>query len=171
MLLVLAGGARAESPAETEARERYNKAQKLADRAEWAEALGEFERSYALTHYPAILYRIALCQEQLRRPADALASYRKYLEDDPKSERRAGVEAKIRELERELAPPVAPANVVVVTPHPAPPPRTPVYRRWWLWTVVGVAAAGTALGVGLGVGLSNRFDADLGSFGPGLGGR
>lgn len=29
--------------------------------------------------------------------------------------------------------------------------RQPLYRRWWLWSVVGVAAA--TLGVGLGVGL------------------
>jgi hypothetical protein len=40
-------------------------------------------------------------------------------------------------------------------PKDAPPPkrqeRLPVYKQWWLWTVVGVAAAGLAIGVGVGV--------------------
>jgi hypothetical protein len=30
----------------------------------------------------------------------------------------------------------------------------PVYKKWWLWTVVGVGVVGIGLGVGLGVGLS-----------------
>jgi tetratricopeptide (TPR) repeat protein len=34
----------------------------------------------------------------------------------------------------------------------APPKKTPVYKKWWLWTIVGVVAVGA--GVGLGVGLS-----------------
>jgi hypothetical protein len=35
-----------------------------------------------------------------------------------------------------------------------PPPRQPVYKKWWLWTiVVGVVAVG--VGVGLGVGLTS----------------
>ncbi len=34
----------------------------------------------------------------------------------------------------------------------APPTSSvPVYRKWWLWTIVGVAAAGAAVGIGLGV--------------------
>jgi tetratricopeptide (TPR) repeat protein len=33
---------------------------------------------------------------------------------------------------------------------------TPVYKKWWLWTIVGVAAVG--LGVGLGVGLTAQDD-------------
>jgi hypothetical protein len=36
---------------------------------------------------------------------------------------------------------------------------TPLYRRWWLWTIVGAAAVG--LGVGLGVGLSQRSPTTL----------
>jgi hypothetical protein len=43
------------------------------------------------------------------------------------------------------------SNTLVAT---APPPRkTPVYKKWWLWTAVGgVVVVGVA--VGLGVGLS-----------------
>jgi hypothetical protein len=39
---------------------------------------------------------------------------------------------------------------------PAQERATPVYKRWWLWTVVGVAVVGIGLGVGLGLGLSSQ---------------
>ena len=61
----------------------------------------------------------------------------------------------------EPAPPPAvatPEPPAASTPSPAAPaPRTaardtqPVYKRWWLWTVVGVAAAGAAVGLGVGL--------------------
>jgi tetratricopeptide (TPR) repeat protein len=47
------------------------------------------------------------------------------------------------------------------------PSRTPLYKRWWLWTAVGVVVAGGA--IGLGVGLSHHaqgFSAPLGTVGP-----
>jgi len=41
-------------------------------------------------------------------------------------------------------------------PEPKPVDKRPVYKKWWLWTTVGlVAAAGVGLGVGLGLGLSS----------------
>jgi tetratricopeptide (TPR) repeat protein len=50
------------------------------------------------------------------------------------------------------APPVAaPAPVVVVEPPPPPRPL-PVYKRWYVWTSVGVVvAAGAAVGLSLGL--------------------
>jgi hypothetical protein len=33
------------------------------------------------------------------------------------------------------------------------PPSTPAYKKWWVWTLVGVVAVGGALGLGLGLGL------------------
>jgi tetratricopeptide (TPR) repeat protein len=36
-----------------------------------------------------------------------------------------------------------------------PTSRAPVYKKWWLWSAVGVVVVGAALGIGLGVGLAN----------------
>jgi tetratricopeptide (TPR) repeat protein len=39
---------------------------------------------------------------------------------------------------------------IVAPPNPmTKPPRQPLYRKWWLWTAVGVAAAGVIVGVSL----------------------
>jgi len=35
---------------------------------------------------------------------------------------------------------------------------TPIYKKWWLWTIVGVVAAGAGVGVGLGVHYANSGD-------------
>lgn len=177
LLLALAGVARAQSPAELEAREHFTAAQKLFERAHWAEALAEYQASYALSKYPAILYKIALCQDQMAQYAAALDAYQKYLEADPKTDRRQGIEDRIAKLKVLLAPPPpapAPVETPAVTPAPAPvaaapapvvEKRTPAYKKWWVWTIVGVGVAGVALGVGLGVGLSQRsFSPNLGTF-------
>ena len=52
-----------------------------------------------------------------------------------------------------LEPPKAETAPSLVAAAPSPERETPVYKKWWLWTVVGGVAVGTALGVGLGVGL------------------
>ena len=47
--------------------------------------------------------------------------------------------------------------------------NTPVYKRWWLWTLVGAAVVGVGLGVGLGLGLRSSaqpFRPTLEPFGP-----
>lgn len=43
---------------------------------------------------------------------------------------------------------------IVLQPDPAFVERTPIVRRWWFWTIIGVVVVGTA--VGLGVGLTSQ---------------
>jgi tetratricopeptide (TPR) repeat protein len=43
------------------------------------------------------------------------------------------------------------AGTLTTSANPAPPPATPLYKKWWLWTVVGVVVVGVAVGVGVGV--------------------
>jgi hypothetical protein len=48
---------------------------------------------------------------------------------------------------------------------PPPPPKTPVYKRWYLWTPIVIGAVG--LGVGLGLGLTlGRQETPVGSLPP-----
>ena len=37
---------------------------------------------------------------------------------------------------------VEPATSTLLVAQPAPPPRRPVYKRWWFWTGVGALVAG-----------------------------
>ncbi|HEY1584446.1 MAG TPA: hypothetical protein VGH63_02090 [Polyangia bacterium] len=47
----------------------------------------------------------------------------------------------------------ASSNTLTAT-APAREERTPIYKKWWLWTAVGVVVVGAGLGLGLGLGLS-----------------
>lgn len=175
-VLVLAlstSAARAESPLERDARIKYQNGQKLFDAARYEDALAQYTASWELTHYPAILYRIALCQDLLARREEAIAGYEKYLAAEPASERREAVESRLRELRSTLTlpvpgahpPPAAPEVRAPEVPAPpalatpslaltAPPPPAPHVRRsptrtWWFWTalVVGAGAVAAAIAV------------------------
>jgi len=202
-MLLVGIPARAESPAEREAREHYTSGQKLFDQARYADALAEFQQSYALSKYPALIYKMALCQDQLGRSAEAVESYESYLKADPQTSRRAGVEERIAKLRETLRPSAAwppggptkeptssqPPSSSSATSSPAvqqqsqlPPSSssssaevskpasksTPVYKKWWLWTIVGVVAVGAAVGIGVGVTASQQssFSPTLPPIGP-----
>ncbi len=57
-------------------------------------------------------------------------------------------------VEPRVEPPKAETAPALVATAPPPPERkTPLYKKWWLWTIVGGVAAGAAIGAGLAVGL------------------
>jgi tetratricopeptide (TPR) repeat protein len=62
----------------------------------------------------------------------------------------------------EASAPTVAAPAAVLTDAP---PKKPVYKKWWLWTAVGlgVAAVGVGLGVGLGLGLSHAPTSHFGT--------
>jgi tetratricopeptide (TPR) repeat protein len=52
--------------------------------------------------------------------------------------------------------------------EPAKPASTPVYKKWWLWTVVGAGALALVVGVGVGVGVGTQQNVQPGPVvGPG----
>ena len=47
-------------------------------------------------------------------------------------------------------------KIAVVPPvATAPEAKTPIYKKWWLWTIVGVVVVGAGVGAGVGVALSS----------------
>jgi tetratricopeptide (TPR) repeat protein len=123
LMTTLTGGAFAESAQDAQSREHFQRGQKLFDAADYTGALGEFQQSYALTKYPAILYKIALCQDQLGHTAEAIDAYKQYLAADPKTSRRKGIEARLDKLQASATP--TPTPTPPVAPEPAPTPAAP----------------------------------------------
>lgn len=148
---------------------------------EYKDALAAFKEAYRNYEDPSFLFNIAQCHRQLDERAEAIREYRMYLVQAPDAVNRDEVRQLIARLEHELseeraskaAPPpgVQPPSIASVknetppaaTPSPspaltltaaaAPPPETPTYKKWWVWTLVGVAVAGGAA-AGLAVGLT-----------------
>jgi tetratricopeptide (TPR) repeat protein len=169
--------AQAVSPPKTEDGDRTEEAKALfaAGRAAFdagrlTDALDYFERSYAISKRPGLLYNIGIVRDRLRDDERALEAYDAYLAAVPDAGNRAEVETRASAIRAALAQRKQESGtpVVVATPaeaaatvEPAPPdPLTAgdndqptddsgsVFERWWFWTAVGaVVAGGVVVGV------------------------
>jgi tetratricopeptide (TPR) repeat protein len=128
------------------------------EQGDYPGALVEFEAARKLKPLAELDYNVARCHDRLEHYPQAIAEYKKYLKQKPDAE----VQERVKVLESRTAP----EPVVIEKPVEKPKP-TPVYKRWWLWTTVGLVVA-AGVGVGLGVGLTQNATpeptTDLGVF-------
>lgn len=120
-----------------------NRGSKLAESGDYAAALSSFEAAYARTPDYRLHINIGRSLHRLGRHDDAVAAFQRYQASAPPSApaqeqevvRRFIAEAQLAKLQASAAQPVS--------PPPAPPPSgSPIYKKWWLWTVVGVVVVG-----------------------------
>jgi tetratricopeptide (TPR) repeat protein len=177
-----------------EARAHYEQAVAYYNLDEYAPALAEFREAYRIKPDPSFLFNIAQCHRRLGQNEAALDYYRKYLRNLPDAPNRADVERMVAELHaKETAPqpeatpaptpvatptpaPVPPAQLeaptpapeasLIAMPPPPPPQSSPIYKRWWFWTGVGVIVV-SAVVIGV-VASSNGSQPYVGTLGPNL---
>jgi iron complex outermembrane receptor protein len=165
----------APSPATKGARQHFERGTALYDLRRYHEAAAEYEAAFELKSEPSLLYNIGQAYRLAGELEPALSSYRAYLRRLANAPNRAEAERHILALQRELeqrkaaAEPAAgepPARsraaAAVAQPQPLLTPSvapsstsaststarsTPVYKKWWLWTAVGVVVAGATVGV------------------------
>jgi tetratricopeptide (TPR) repeat protein len=151
---------------------------------EYKQAIAEFQAAYRLKPDPVFLYNLGQSYRLADDPEQALYFYRAYLRTSDEAPNRSEVEGRIVVLEKlradkqrlatppdhALTPPTVSqgAPAAGATTPPAPRHATPIYKRWWLWTLVGGVAAGAAVGLGVGLGTSRgaSFNANVGTVGP-----
>lgn len=104
--LALTPSARAQSitPAQQEeARGLFEAGAATFSEGRYEEALGYFERSYAITGAPELLYNIGHTAERIRHDERAVEAFEQYLEARPDSDERASIEARIANLRQAIA--------------------------------------------------------------------
>lgn len=183
-LLVGAGAARADNRA-AEARNLFNEGNAHFAVGEFAQAADLYQQAYKLKQDPALLYNAAQAYRLAGQQEKALVLYKNYVQFYPDAANVAEVNSQIAKLKEAIAsaekaktsPPTgtaqprpdattsaAPPSVVVATKPQAE--AVPVYKKWWLWTIVGgVVVAGAA--VTLAVVLSQPKWSTFGDIGPG----
>jgi len=138
-----------------EARLLFLAGQEAFEQSRYEGALDYFLRAHELTGDDELLYNIGVTADRLRRDADALDAFERYVEANPRTPDRAQIEARIRVLREQIA------RDRVTTPGTAE--RTGPLRegerrdthdgsvdgggagllgQWWFWGLVGVAVAG-----------------------------
>ena len=139
------------------ARAHFLRAEKAFNLAKFTEALAAYEAAYEVRPLPALLFNIAQCHRNLGDHERAVFFYRRYLTLEPRSKNRELVQDLIAEEEQEQERERA-ARAAIASPRPAPSPAVtdqlltaappaaepgkPLYRRWWVWAIAGVAVAG-----------------------------
>jgi hypothetical protein len=89
---------------EAKAKEHYFKGKQLVEEEAYDKAIIELEASYEINSVPNVLYNIALCYDKLKKYADAVRFYHRYLEEEkkPPEDIRALVEERILKLSQFL---------------------------------------------------------------------
>ncbi len=148
----------ADQDAERAARAHFRRGETHFAMGRFAAALKEYEAAYELKPLPGFLFNIGQCHRNLGHLEEAVFSFKRYLRLKPDAANRAAVEELVTELERQIAaqnaarPPTLGGPTGPTGPLlPPPPPPPPVYKRWWFWTGIAVAAAGAAVGIYFGV--------------------
>lgn len=147
-LVAPAALAQEEPPASTddqEARARFEAGRMAFGAGRFEDALADFERAYALSSRPQLLYNIAQCHDRLRHDEEAVAALRRYLEAVPDAPNRAEVERRLLVLEREIG-----TRTAVEPSGPSGPVEASrdqessggITTRWWFWTAVVAIVAG-----------------------------
>lgn len=141
------------------------------DAGRFADALDYFERSYAISKRPGLLYNIGITRDRLRDDERALEAYDAYLAALPDAPNRAEAETRAAAIRAALAQRKESSPAPVVAPSPAEAAATmqpsqpetlaavegtehpsddssSVFERWWFWTAIGaVVAGGVVVGV------------------------
>lgn len=120
-----------------------------------------YEAAYARRKDPKLLYNLGRVCQKAGQPTEAVGYYQHYLDAGAEGieEQRQKAQQYLNQARSEAATqqflnptPRAGAHAASTLPDAKYfTQQTPLYKRWWLWTVVGVATACVAVGVGLGV--------------------
>lgn len=154
---VAASAQPADPTRDAEARQHFATGRDAFSRGDFATAVTEFERSYALSRRAQLLYNIGTTYERLHRWEEARSALQRYLDAVADAPDRAEVEGRIRIIDVEIQhqayqppPPVAPAPRIVVVDRPV---VVQGVRPWQItaWVAGGltVVSGGLALGIGL----------------------
>ncbi len=148
-----------------EAKGLFVAARAAFDAGRYTDALDYFERSFALSKRPELLYNIGIVRDRLRDDQRALDAYDAYLAALPNAPNRVEVEKRAAAIRAALAARQAQSPAVASAPTPAqtaaaatppavkpavaPTDATPeaaasgsIVTRWWFWTAVGVVVVG-----------------------------
>jgi tetratricopeptide (TPR) repeat protein len=123
---------------DTETAEHVAQGKRLYMLGHYQEAIAEYRRAYELRADPQFLFDTAEAYRELGATQQALFYYNRYLAAAPGAPNREVVEDRVSELEMARTPAPSPV-VVTAAPASSKAKPTPVWRRWWLWTAVGLA--------------------------------
>lgn len=166
-------------PVEAQARAEFQRGVTAYNLGQFEDAAKAYAEAYRLKPLPGFLFNLGQCERQLGRLEKAAFFFRRFLElmpaspnaptarqllEEVEARRAAEKQAEARQAEgiaaqaepKLLVVPPPPALASDATPtapasNPEPTVEAPLYKKWWLWTLVGVVVVGAAAGTAVAV--------------------
>lgn len=123
--------------------------------ADYDGAIARWQEGFRTKPAPEFLYNIGQAYRRMRRPADALPYYQRYLDLSPTAPERAEVERIVASLTAETRAAPAPTEAPAATTTSS---DRPLLRKPWFWAVVGGGALVVAAAIVIGVEVPRRHD-------------
>lgn len=146
--------------ADADARQLFEAGRVSYERGRYELALQQFEEAHRLSGRAVLLFNIATTLDRLRRDAEALDAFERFLAAEPEHpsaplarERVSFLRERVEAAERAAAQPDAPELPLAPASDAPASDGDDIVGAWWLWTLVAVVVVGVGVGVGLGVGL------------------
>jgi hypothetical protein len=163
-------------------------AQQLYAAQDFEAAIVELESAYRLKPVRRLLFNLGMAHRRLGHALQALDYFERFRALRGPQDGDVPIDRYIAEMRIKVTSAEPPAPVTAEAPDPplllkvdlgdktespppavvvtAPPPskKKPLYRRWWLWTTVGVGAAAVATAIALGVTLGGAQSGNEGPF-------
>lgn len=136
--------------ADDKCKELYDTARVQSEATQYDAALINYQNAYARRQVPWLLISIGRMQHKLQRFQPAIANYKRYL-GLPTEVTEEVLRTKARTYLKQAQQQWEEQKRLLGPQALVEKPKTPLYKKWWFWTVLGAGAAGLALGVGLGV--------------------
>jgi hypothetical protein len=140
--------------------ELVQSARRLSGANQLNAALTSYQTAYALHGSPWLLINIGRVQQKLGRPAEAILSYRGYLDAQPLAGDSVDLARRyLRQAEQDLDSQRETLRQAALRPR-----EKPIYKKGWLWLVIGssvAAASAITAGVVLGISAGSTSDRSL----------
>lgn len=157
-----------------QAKKHYKRGKAAFELGQFQKALQSYEEAYRIAALPGLLFNIGQCYRNIGELEKASFSFKLYLRKLPNARNRVAVERLLAELDQQMAAEQArlrrekeardqqererlererqdrEAELQRRIRERRPAPRavsTPIYKKWWFWTLIGVAAGGAAAGI------------------------
>jgi tetratricopeptide (TPR) repeat protein len=158
--------AKPSASADKEARKLFFQGDRMYEEGKYEEAVAAFEKAYALSHRPELLFNLANAYERLGQYEEALRSLRDFAPSAPDgdrekiAERIKTLEARAEEHRKRASEKAAPAPVAAAA-APPPPAEPESHPPILAYSLMGVGVVGIGIGTIFGVqALGSKSDAE-----------
>jgi hypothetical protein len=130
--------------------------ERLFNLGKFKEAAAAYAKAHEAVPLPGFLHNLGQCHARMdtvRELDKAVFYFESYLARQPDAANGPEVKEEIARLERKIEtlrdykkPVLLGVNGGPLTRTVEPAPKSPIYKKWWFWTIVGAVVAGAAAG-------------------------